>query len=474
MLNQTLSQILPPLLSTSSWSKGNFDPSRIRLLSRDEKTLVIDRVSGKWLSIAAHDEPLIRLLATDLDVLDVQIPEALKDRVRTLKEACIDHQIGMAGSERKFDALNTIIVKLTNACNLACTYCYDYEKIEGAQRLERSIAHRAIEQALDLCPDVLWVILHGGEPMLMWETIEDLIQEGERLARQKGKQIRFSGQSNMTRVDERIVAFSEAHDIAWGVSIDGNATIHDHFRMDHQGQGSYSLFMRSLERFPEFIRRCGVMSTITTINDDKLLETARHFRDLGMASWNWSLFQPIGRGREQATHFEFNIQKLLQSWNLLFDAIEAGEFDGFRVMPIKKYLDNFISGPSGNMCMRPQCGAARDLLSISADGTIEACDCIDPTGSLSNLGNLRNETLATARLSPVADKIRSRNVDTLEAGCGDCLWYGLCGGTCLAHSPGLHEVWSDSCKVAKLAFDRISNSMLHSTHLLRYLRSVHG
>jgi uncharacterized protein len=230
--------------------------------------------------------------------------------------------------------------------------------------------------------------------------------------------------------------------------------------------------MQSLSRFPDFLKQSGVMSTITRVNDSRLLETARHFRDMGMASWNWSLFQPIGRGREQSTHFEFDIDQLLSSWNELFDAVEAGEFDGFPVMPVKKYLDNFISGPGGNMCMRPQCGAARDLLSISADGTIEACDCIDPTGPLSNLGSLTTGTLAEARASSTANAIRSRNVDTKEAGCGECLWYGVCGGTCLAHSPGLHEVWSDSCEVAKLAFARISYSMLHSGHLLRYLKSI--
>ena len=91
-----------------------------------------------------------------------------------------------------------------------------------------------------------------------------------------------------------------------------------------------------------------------------------------MAGWDWSLFQPIGRGRSGGL-FQVDIDKLCGSWGQLFDAVADGEFDGFLVQPVKKYLDNFLHGPGGNMCLRPKCGAARDLLSISANGTGSSC-----------------------------------------------------------------------------------------------------
>jgi uncharacterized protein len=137
---------------------------------------------------------------------------------------------------------------------------------------------------------------------------------------------------------------------------------------------------------------------------------------------------------------------------------------------VKKYLDNFIAGPGGNMCMRGECGAARDLLSVSADGVVEACDCIDPTGPLSGLGDLKSSTLAAARESPVAEAIRAR--DLSQAPCEDCIWFGVCGGTCLAHAPSVNEVWADGCALAMRAFDRISNSLVQGDRLVRYLQSV--
>jgi uncharacterized protein len=188
-----------------------------------------------------------------------------------------------------------------------------------------------------------------------------------------------------------------------------------------------------------------------------------------MASWDWSLFQPIGRGRSSGKVFGLDAATLVAAWDVLFDAVEAGEFDGFPILPVKKYIDNFVSGPGGNMCMRGECGAARDLTSISANGTVEACDCIDPTGPLAGLGNLLTSTLAAARESPVAQTIRARDLG--KAPCDDCIWFGVCGGTCLAHAPSLDEVWDIGCAVAMRAFDRISDSMVASDNLVRY---VHG
>jgi uncharacterized protein len=211
------------------------------------------------------------------------------------------------------------------------------------------------------------------------------------------------------------------------------------------------------------------MSTITAANQGRLLELARHFRDLGMKSWDWSLFQPTGRGREGQAQFTLDPASLTAAWAELFDAVEGGEFDGFPVLPVKTYLDNFLAGPGRNMCMRPQCGAGRDLLSVSADGSVEACDCIDPTGPLSGLGSVE-EGLIAARNSDAASLIRSRDLSGTQ--CSECIWYGVCGGTCLAHAPELNGVWLESCAVALCAFDKISYSLANTPRLLDYLRTL--
>ena len=60
----------------------------------------------------------------------------------TLQANLIAQGVGVAGQARDFTDLTTVIVKLTNACNLACAYCYeDFETTERARRIEADVAH---------------------------------------------------------------------------------------------------------------------------------------------------------------------------------------------------------------------------------------------------------------------------------------------------------------------------------------------
>jgi uncharacterized protein len=110
------------------------------------------------------------------------------------------------------------------------------------------------------------------------------------------------------------------------------------------------------------------------------------------------------------------------------------------------------------------------LVSISSDGTIEACDCIDPKGPLGNLGNLATGTIAGARACAKAAKIRARDVQHKE--CGKCIWFGVCGGTCLAHAGDVEEVWPEGCAVALNAFDRISAAFASGEKIQSYFASL--
>jgi uncharacterized protein len=256
-----------------SWYGGgaHFDASRLRVQPRSDKLLVMDRLSGKWVMLPEDEKGLLQLLgATASNGGLARLPDQVRRRVIELRDNLAAQDVGVERGRRDFSALTTIIIKLTNACNLACAYCYDYETTEKAQRIETGLAIRGLEQAIDLCAGKLWVIFHGGEPMLVWPLIETLVLHGERYAAGRGVQIDFTGQTNMTRLTDRIVEFSGRHRIAWGVSVDGTREVHDRFRVLHTGDGTHDLFLQALARYPQFVRSCGVMSTITSANCGRL------------------------------------------------------------------------------------------------------------------------------------------------------------------------------------------------------------
>jgi len=440
--------------------------SRIAVLERGSKLLLMDRYTGRSVYAPKTSGQTLRLLGTSEDRLPPELASVRRQLTATLASQ------GLGGPlPPRSDTLNTLILKLTNACNYACTYCYDYEPEETATTLNLELAIRSVTEALETCTKGLQVVFHGGEPFLVFEHIKQIVLAGEDLARRLGKQVIFAGQTNLSRLTAETISFSQEHGIHWGFSLDGPARQNDVFRVLRSGAGTHDRFERALAQFPEFVRSCSAMATITSANYDNLLGISCYFQSRGLRGWDWSLFQPIGRGRWHPEVY-FEIDKLIDSWNELFDAVVSGEFDGFAVSPIIKYVENFINGPGRNMCMRKGCGAGRDLLSISSDGQIEACDCIDPHGPLSNLGNTKLITLTRAHDSETAKLIRSRDVE--KGRCGTCIWLAVCGGTCMARAQTLDGICEDECQLALNAFDRISSHLSESARLRDYLNGCYG
>jgi uncharacterized protein len=448
----------------------------LSLLSLGEKALVMDRSNGKWAMVAAEAVPLVRLLPFGEEA----VPPDLRPRCDGLRRAFAASGVG-SGAYTPGRAFSVLILKLTKACNFRCGYCYSTEPDDTPAEMPLAIALEAVQEALERETDAppnahrpdLLVILHGGEPLLCFPLVRDLVLAAEELAARLGKTIAFGGQTNLSRLNKAVVDFSLDHRLAWGISLDGPPGLNDRFRVTAGGRGTYRYFEQARRAYPEFIRACGVLTTVTGHNQDRLLEIARHFRDCGAAGWGWTLFQAAGLGRDGTGRFGVSYERLLAAWNALFEAVQAGEFDGFEVGPVVRYLENLVCGPGSNMCMRRGCGAARELLSVSSDGTIEACDCIDRKGPLAGLGTVRpgaGDSLRLAENSEKARLIRSRDVALGD--CGECIWLAVCGGGCLAYVPSLHGRPEGQCALARNAFTRIAQSIATSGALKRYWDSV--
>src|SRR4051812_9407684 len=118
-----------------------FNASRLAALRRGGKVLVMDRTTGRSVYVTADSEELLKLLATGEERLS---PELIAARQQAVSELA-GEGIGVSRPPR-FESLNTLILKMTNACNYACTYCYDYEPEETASHLELELALRALTE----------------------------------------------------------------------------------------------------------------------------------------------------------------------------------------------------------------------------------------------------------------------------------------------------------------------------------------
>lgn len=440
----------------------------------DDGTLIIHPPSGSWVIARPAELHIIAGLmqAAASGVLD-EVPGVEQSPIVERLHAAgllLRDGLGPAGATQ-FDngrnAVSMLILKMVGHCNLACTYCYDYNSTTYRRRMDVDSAEEAIGQTLLRSGGTLNVLFHGGEPLLAFPEIRRLVAFARERAAVLGKSVDFSIQTNGTRFTDEVVEFLTNERFSIGISLDGPEGENDISRVDHAGRGSYAVVMEGLRRFPALRAKGGVLTTVTRENVGQLLAIARHFRDLGVPRWDTTVFQPDGRGDGQHDRFAPEASRLVGAYLELLDAVDSGEFDSMEVRPVLHYVRNALSHKRRNMCLRDSCGAASNLVSVSVDGTIEACDCIKNTKL--RLGSMKAGGVGGALDSPVAQQIRARNTAALVP-CVSCDWRVLCGGTCLAKAGELGDVDPTECELSMAIFPDIFRRLARGDGLTRYAK----
>jgi uncharacterized protein len=162
------------------------------------------------------------------------------------------------------------IVKIASRCNLNCSYCYVYNQGDTSWKdrpalmsdatfdamLERIRRHCRLSEQQSVR-----LVFHGGEPTLIGAA-----RLGSMCARARdrldGVDVRFSMQTNGTRLSEEWVSVVTEHEVGVGISLDGPKEINDAARVDHRGRGSYDAVIRGIELLREHGTPFGILSVV--------------------------------------------------------------------------------------------------------------------------------------------------------------------------------------------------------------------
>ena len=179
-----------------------------------------------------------------------------------------------------------LLAKPTGAiCNLDCTYCFFLSKevlYPGSRfRMADGLLETYLRQLIEAharSPEVV-ISWQGGEPTMMGlDLFRRSVQLAEAL-KQPGQRIVHTIQTNGTLLDDRWGAFFAEHDFLVGLSIDGPREIHDTYRVNKAGRGSFGQVMTSLD----VLRRNGVewnaLTTVQVANQDRGREVYRFLRE---------------------------------------------------------------------------------------------------------------------------------------------------------------------------------------------------
>ena len=171
---------------------------------------------------------------------------------------------------KKPGQLGGLILNVTDACNLRCTYCayskhYPFERAHGKTMMSFDVAKRSVDLYLahSQHAPLRSISIYGGEPSMA----KQLVQEVLAYARTKSDNLRFSMNSNAVSMPDSWIDFLISEKVALWVSLDGTEPDHDRYRKDKVGRGTHSTVLgnmqRIAERAPDYYRKnVGFIATL--------------------------------------------------------------------------------------------------------------------------------------------------------------------------------------------------------------------
>ncbi|MGD0103576.1 MAG: anaerobic sulfatase maturase [Rhodopila sp.] len=341
-----------------------------------------------------------------------------------------------------------------STCNIDCTYCFFLSKEalypNDKHRMSDATLEAYIRQLLEShrTPQVT-VAWQGGEPTLMklgfFRRSVELVEKYRR----PGQTVQHTFQTNGILIDEDWCVFFKQHNFLVGLSVDGPREIHDSYRVDRRGQGTFDLVMRGWRLLRQHAVDFNILCTVNAANEKHGAVVYRFFRDELRAKW--IQFIPIV---ERVTAETLEIanrgwsdqpgQKRLlytQAGNLVTERSVGGEQYGrFLVDVFEEWVrhdvgqvyvqlfDVTLEAYFGRhlLCIHaPTCGFGPAL---ESNGDLYSCDHFVEPRFL--LGNIHQTHMLKLVSSPEQRKFGQDKRDTLTAQCRNCAVRPLCNGGC--------------------------------------------
>ena len=340
--------------------------------------------------------------------------------------------------ERK-TVVKALCLHIAHDCNLACRYCFAEEgEYHGRRAL---MSFEVGKKALDFLiansgnRRNLEVDFFGGEPLMNWKVVKDLVAYGREQEKLHNKHFRFTLTTNGVLLNDEIMEFCNKEMGNVVLSLDGRKEVNDKMRPFRNGAGSYDLIVPKFQKFAESRNQMNyyVRGTFTHHNLD-FADDAIHFADLGFKQMS---IEPVVAPPEADYAIrEEDLPKILDQYDKL--AVEyikrKKEGRGFNFF---HFMIDLNAGP----CVAKRlsgCGSGTEYLAVTPWGDLYPChQFVGQENFL--LGNVDTGITNT----PVRDEFKLCNVYAKEK-CRDCFARFYCSGGCAANSYNFHGTITDA------------------------------
>ena len=275
--------------------------------------------------------------------------------------------------------LQALVMNLTNQCNLACTYCYEFgaDKIATphgkAKYMTLETAKASVDFLLAQSADrkAVHLTFFGGETLMNFPLLRDVVGYARERAGAEGRSIGFSLTTNATLLSPAIIGFLSEHEIGVTVSIDGPPDLQDKRRVYKTGRGSYAVIEPKLRALIANHKTRAITARVTlTDGVTDVIRIYRHLKDdLGFHEVG---FAPVTASNRQSYSIsDTDMEGVLGQFHELADEWLAfalrGEMHGFS--NVSETIGELVQGVNKSH----PCGAGLGLLGVGPSGELAPC-----------------------------------------------------------------------------------------------------
>ena len=355
----------------------------------------------------------------------------------------------------------TLIIKVTNSCNLNCSYCYYLEasRTNRIETMNQKVIEKAIKSRLDFEGKEVRFIWHGGEPLSVGLDFYKKVIQFQEKYKKTNQRIINSLQTNGALLSDEWALFLKETDFKVGVSIDGPEVIHNYNRKLNSGAGSFTEVMKGIET----LRKVGLdFGTLTVVTKDSLpyaQEIYRFFVENGINAMD---FLPHAELNPRTRAFYMNCVTPLEFYSFLVRVFDLWFEENNPNIHIRTF-ENILTGLlGGEPTLCKFAGTCSKFLTVQPNGDIY------PDDNYTCYDELRFGNLLTTSLDEIlmGDRYQTFAQDVMvkKSQCTACKWYSLCNGGCSYRRYMLNHSFYDKeyfCDTWKLLFSYVSKQVEH-------------
>ena len=433
------------------------------------RNIVLDVCSG---AVHVVDDPTYDIISmfetNDLETIKKAVTEQYKDRDDVTEkdvENCYTQLLEMQKNGQLFTSdsfepmagtlkartsgvVKALCLHIAHTCNLNCSYCF---ASQGKYHGERALmSYEVGKRALDFLVENsgtrrnLEVDFFGGEPLMNFDVVKQLVAYARNIEKEKNKNFRFTLTTNGVLVDDDVIEFSNKEMSNVVLSLDGRKEVHDRYRVDYAGNGSWE---KIVPKFQKFVNARGgknyyMRGTFTHANPD-FLEDIKTMLNLGFSEL--SMEPVVAASDDPAALTQEDKPVVMKQYEDLAKLMLERDKEG-KPFTFYHYMIDLKGGP----CIYKRisgCGSGTEYMAVTPWGDLYPCHQFvgDEKFKLGDIWSGVNN-------KKIQDEFASCNVYAREE-CRDCWARLYCSGGCAAiayHATGsVKGVYKYGCDLFK-------------------------